>query len=449
MSKLDKEDEKKIEAIIKEKVLLDAVIAYYIEKKDFNEITSQLEITPAEFQKYLSDNNYPHVFAAELNVIREKLETRLLELVEEHDEIEKRMMTRQEQVEKLEKLSAKKLRLEEIEREKAKLEEELKAAGITDEQIKEKAPRYRDALKAVPKLEAVKEERFSGQPDYRASLKPPEKDDTKMDDLRRIARRSKSDEMGSLTQILFMPSWRKVLGSDEDSKFKGYYLNQPVHEILQDSVVILPDFYVTGLEKTMNEPFIFLTGLGIYFVKFRLTPGEIITDYREITGFVLPMSVYDKARDISASTIISDKLLMTEYMTSIPFSLIFQEQTAQMYIRGVVARNVVHPHKECFDTLLEVCKDKKSFNVDEGLKILSGGLSTKIPLYTNELLTEKELGDYSKLTAGLKNSQPKLGKILDDLQIKRDMKSQIFMQIKALKEDYVDIGYPKLLDWVP
>ena len=44
---------------------------------------------------------------------------------------------------------------------------------------------------------------------------------------------------------------------------------------------------------------------------------------------------------------------MTEYMTTVPFSLFNVEQTKQMYLRGVVARNIYHPYKECFEKLLE------------------------------------------------------------------------------------------------
>ncbi|MHA2298776.1 MAG: hypothetical protein ACXADA_22300 [Candidatus Hodarchaeales archaeon] len=451
MFNLKDEENKKLEGIIREKKLLDAVIAYYIEKKNFDEISTELGISPKIFQQYLSDNDYPHLFAADLSVIRDKLETRLLELEEQREEIETKMKTRQEEKEKLDKQVDLKSRLAELEKEKEAIEAELKASGSTSESLipQESYPSrtsYRDTLKPTPKIKInQKGIETTKTKDYQAELKPQSKIDTQPQELRRIISESRSDELGSLTQILFIPSWTNLLGSGE---FLGFYLNQPVYEILQDSLVILPDFILTGYEKTMGEPFIFLSGLGIYFVKFRLTPGEVITDYREITGFVLPMSIYEKAQDMSTSMVDSSKLQMTEYMVSVPFSLILARQTTQMYIRGVVARNVVHPYKECFDKLLDVSGDTKSFVEDEGLKILSGGLSTKIPLYTNELLTEKKLGNYSKLTAGIKNCQPKLEKILADLQIE-GMKSRIFENIRQLKKDYIEIGHPKLLDWVP
>ena len=253
--------------------------------------------------------------------------------------------------------------------------------------------------------------------------------------------------LNNLTQILFFPSWSKLI---ETESFLGVYLNQPVHDIIKDNVIILPDLILTGQELTTGEPFIFLTGVGIYYVQFGLSPGEIITDYREITGIVMPLDIYDKAQDISGSVINSEKLMMTEFMISIPFSLLFTEQTTQMFLRGVVARNVVHPYKDCFNQFLGVCGNPNSFNKEEGFKILSGGLSTQSSIYTNELLTEKELANYSKMTAGLKNIQPKAGKILSDLQLEEEtMRSVIFEKIRLIKKDFVEVGYPRLLDWVP
>lgn len=253
-------------------------------------------------------------------------------------------------------------------------------------------------------------------------------------------------DLVNLKQLVLIPSWNKLLGTE---RFNGFYLNQPVREIIHDNVLLLPDFAVTGIEETRGESFIFLSGVGIYYVQFRLAPGEIITDFREITGIVLPMDIYEKAQDISGSLVSSKDLLMTEFMITIPFTLLQEEQTKQMYLRGVIARNVFHPYRECFNQLLKTCKDPTSLNINEGLKVLCGGLNREIPIYTNELLTEKEiLKNYSKLTAGIKNIQPKLGKILTDLQIE-GLKKPIFKKIQEIKKDYVEIGYPRLLDWMP
>lgn len=250
--------------------------------------------------------------------------------------------------------------------------------------------------------------------------------------------------LGSLDQILFIPSWRRLLGST----FNGFYLNQPVRRIFQDNVVLLPDLALSGFEETTGEPFFLITGFGIYWVKFEVSVGSIVTDFREITGIVLPLDLYDKAQDETGSVLGSEKIRMTEYLTSIPFSLILAKKTTQMYLRGVLARNVFLPNKECFDQLFACSKDPNSFGREEGLKILSGGLSTQIQLYTNELLIEKDLSGYSNLIAGVKNIQPKLYKILADLQLE-SMREGFFDKIKQMKKDFREIGRKYLLDWMP
>ncbi|MFW9903419.1 MAG: hypothetical protein ACFFFH_03740 [Candidatus Thorarchaeota archaeon] len=253
-------------------------------------------------------------------------------------------------------------------------------------------------------------------------------------------------DLGNLKQILFIPSWRKMI---EKEDFKGFYLNQPVYAIIHDNVILLPDFAVTGIEETRGEAFILLTGVGVYYTQFRLTPGEIIDAYREITSIVLPLDLYEKSQDLSGSIVdTQESLLMTEYMITIPFSLFNVEQTKQMYLRGVIARNVYHPYKECFEKLLEICRDPNSLSIDEGLKVLSGGLNKEIPLYTNEILTEMHLEGYSRLIAGIKNIQPKLEKISSDLQL-QGLKKPIFQKILQIKKEFVEIGYPQLLDWMP
>jgi hypothetical protein len=252
----------------------------------------------------------------------------------------------------------------------------------------------------------------------------------------------------NLSQIIFFPSWNGLIHSEP---FLGSYLNQPVHTVFKDNVILLPDLVLTGQEETTGDPYIFLTGVGMYYVQFGLSPGEIITDYREITGLILPLETYNKAQDISGSMINSEKqLTMTEYMISIPFALLLTKQTTQMYLRGVIARNVLHPYKDCFNQFVSVCKNPNSLAEEDGLKILSGGLTTQLPLFTNELLTEKEIQEYSKITAGLKAIQPNLRTILSDLQLDDEvMKKTIFEKIRLIKLDFVEKGYPRLLDWVP
>jgi hypothetical protein len=141
---------------------------------------------------------------------------------------------------------------------------------------------------------------------------------------------------------------------------------------------------------------------------------------------------------------------MTELMISIPFLLILTRQTTQMFLRGVIARNIIHPYKDCFDQLLKVCRNPKSLSLEEGFKILSEGFTTNISEKSSILLTERQLKDYTKITAGLRAISPNVQGILTQFQlIGNEMKSNIFDNIRLIKKDYIEIGHPHLLDWVP
>ena len=271
-----------------------------------------------------------------------------------------------------------------------------------------------------------------------------DKIDNRVEEIKKEIIKLRESVFGVLDQLLFIPSWREMI----DSRFNGFYRNQQVQDIFQDNIIFLPDLALTGFEETTGEPFFLLTGLGIYWVKFQLGPGSIVTDYREITGLVLPLDYYERAQDESGSILNSEKMRMTKYMSSIPFSLILAKATTQMYLRGVIARNIFHPYKESFDLFLSICRDENSFNPEDGMKILSGGLSSTHSLYKNELLTQKPLGEYSNLIAGIKNTQPKLNKILQTLQLDATSES-LFDKLKRMKIEFNEIGRDFLADWMP
>jgi hypothetical protein len=285
---------------------------------------------------------------------------------------------------------------------------------------------------------------------YRASLtqlktkKLFEKIDQRIAEIDKSITNLRGSVFGTLNQLIFIPSWQRLIGT----AFTGFYRNQPVQKLFQASVAFLPDVALTGFEETMGEPFFLLTGLGIYYVRFQMGAGSIVTDYREITGIVLPLDIYERAQDESGSLLESTVLRMTDYITAIPFSLIMAKRTTQMYLRGVLSRNVFMPNKECFDQLMTSCQDPNSFHPKEGFKILSGGLSTQRQLYTNELLTERTLGDYSSLVAGIKNTQPKLGKIIADLQLNAT-RDAFFIKLEQIKSEFYEIGRKFLFDWEP
>ncbi|MHA1227694.1 MAG: hypothetical protein ACTSPV_13185 [Candidatus Hodarchaeales archaeon] len=246
----------------------------------------------------------------------------------------------------------------------------------------------------------------------------------------------------NINQLLLFPSWSKLINNDG---FKGKYLNKEVLEILRDNIIFLPDMVMTGEDDTTEEVYVFMTGMGLYYTQFRLSPGEIITDSREFCGLLLPMKDYERAQDISGSMIQSDNIKMTELMITVPFGLILAKQTTQMFMRGVIARNIIHPYKDCFNELVKLCENPNSLSIQEGFKIISG-LSESF----NTILTEKEIENYSVITAGLREIRASVGQIFEHLNLNdENIKKSLFEKFRLMKKDFVDIGYPSLMDWAP
>ncbi|MFX0094116.1 MAG: methylmalonyl-CoA mutase family protein, partial [Candidatus Hodarchaeota archaeon] len=243
-----------------------------------------------------------------------------------------------------------KARLEEINKEK-KILNALMAYYTKDTSLEE--------VSNLAEVSIVEFKKYQTKHDYPHRLKPIEK--LVISPPKRFLERIDSpvkQRLGDLEQIMYISSWSRIIGS----KFRVVYLNEPVLEIFQDSVVLLPAYFLTGVEDSLGEPFVLLIGPGIYYVQFRLKPGEIISDYREITGIILLQEQYKKAQNISESEINPSKILMTDEMITIPFSLLLAKQTTQMFLRGVVARNIKKP----FDKLFELCRNHYSFLEKEG-----------------------------------------------------------------------------------
>ncbi|MHA1973306.1 MAG: hypothetical protein ACTSW1_09945 [Candidatus Hodarchaeales archaeon] len=246
----------------------------------------------------------------------------------------------------------------------------------------------------------------------------------------------------NINQLLLFPSWRKLINEED---FTGKYLGKPVLEVLRDNVLFLPNLVMTGENGASEEDFIFMTGVGLYYTQFRLSPGEIITDSREICGLILSLDDYEKAQDVSGSMIQSENIKMTELMVTVPFGLILAKQTTQMFLRGVIARNIIHPFKDCFNELVKLCENPNTLSLKEGLKILSGFSNSH-----NTILTEKKIEGYSLITAGLKEITDNSNQVIEYLKLNEEnMKKGLFKKFRLMKKDFVDVGYPSLMDWAP
>ncbi len=259
-----------------------------------------------------------------------------------------------------------------------------------------------------------------------------------------------------LDQVLIIPSWKNLL----QTEFNGFYNNQAVEKIMMNPIIFLSDVALTSIESTIREPFILIFGAGLYWVKFSLGRSTLITDSREINALLLPLDLYEKAIDDSTSMFVGTRdaldtnvpatIKMTENFISIPFNIATAPQRTQMRLRGIIMRNVFHPFRELVDSFYQHCKNQTNYAYEEGLKILSAGLSTQKPLYFNEILTERPLSSaYMRLTAGLKNIQAKAKKIIGDFDIDQESLNEFVRKARILADCFSEVGFEILTNWDP
>ncbi len=247
-----------------------------------------------------------------------------------------------------------------------------------------------------------------------------------------------------LNSLLILPSWSSVIGY----KTKGFYLNRPVIELKRDTIVMLSYDILTVKDKYDTELAI-LTGPGILFTEFSISPGSYTTDYREINMVLLPMLELRKL--LTATPIFESDIDATvnELLSILPFNLIEEAYTKQALLRGVMTRNIFHPNKASVDTFMKVMNDPKSVNPKEGFKILSAH-----PEYFNRLLlTERpneKSGDASLnvTSAGIASILTNGQSLLDELIPSRKEQGELLLTFKEIKKQFNEIGRSLIQDWI-
>ncbi len=249
----------------------------------------------------------------------------------------------------------------------------------------------------------------------------------------------------TLTGILVIPSWRKLIGTE----YKGFFKRTPVHSIERDSVVMVVDLS-RGFQEVTGEDLFLITGPGIYFTEFKLETELLVRDHREITGIILPSAIY-QAMQQATPIYQSEKIraVITELAVFIPFNITLFSYSIQAYLRGVLIRTIFSSYRDVFTLLTQNCNIKSAYSIDEGLKILSAS-----SIHFNRLLVQSKFlltsnsHDYMQLTAGIANIQPGLENITYDFFLPEEVQ-QILERITALKEYYAEYGELILKNWIP
>ncbi|MCY3410050.1 MAG: hypothetical protein INQ03_00305 [Candidatus Heimdallarchaeota archaeon] len=247
-----------------------------------------------------------------------------------------------------------------------------------------------------------------------------------------------------LNSLLVLPSWSSIIGY----KTKGFYLNRPVMELKRDTIVMLSHDIITVKDKYDTE-LALLTGPGIFFTEFSISPGSYVTNAREVNVLLLPMLELRKL--LSASPIFESDMDATvnELISILPFNLIEEAYTKQALLRGVITRNIFHPNKSSIDEFLKVMKDPKSVNPNEGFKILSAH-----PEYFNRMMLtqkpQKAEGDESinMTSAGIASILTNGQSLLDELIEDKAQQAELLLTFKDIKNQFNDIGRRLLEEWI-
>lgn len=247
-----------------------------------------------------------------------------------------------------------------------------------------------------------------------------------------------------LNSLLIIPSWSEVIGY----KTKGFYLNKPVLDLASDAIVML-SYDILTVEDRYGDVLGLLTGPGILFTKFSISPGSYVINAREINMILLPIIELQKLLEAPPIFKSDIDITMNELISILPFNLIEEGFTKQAVVRGVMSRNVFHPNKDAFNTFLEYIESRDTVDPKGGFKILSAHKD-----YFNRLLLTEEpkkgSGDASfdissaGIAAILQNGQ----KLLDELIPDRKDQIELLLKFKDMKFEFNKTGRNLIENWM-
>jgi flagellar biosynthesis GTPase FlhF len=236
--------------------------------------------------------------------------------------------------------------------------------------------------------------------------------------------------------LFVIPSWSDLLGYPT----LGTYVNHPVSKIETDIVIFFSgyDYSIETQKGTLH----YLFGLGYHYLKFELESGKYITDYRLLTGLILPDFVYDHMATSSNITLEDDPyVIIAENVIKVPIDLSDKSEEHLTFIKGALMRNVFIPYKEIFLEMMGQISKENSYDISaEGHKILSAHWD-----FYNQILVSDKLGtmrdsSYLNQTAGLDRIGIEADKLLQDTISPINL-SIIDDNIKTLKNIYSNLEF--------
>ncbi|QEE15733.2 hypothetical protein DSAG12_01560 [Promethearchaeum syntrophicum] len=215
----------------------------------------------------------------------------------------------------------------------------------------------------------------------------------------------------------------------------GRYLSQKVSKIHTDVVI----FYA-GSETTLRTEhgtMHLIFGLGYYYTKFEINPGEYIVDHKQLTGLILSDFVVNymiKSKNLSISD--ESDVIFKENIVKVPLNLSNKPSNAITFIKGALMRNIFTPNKEIFLEMMKYISDPNSYQIGQyGHQVLSSH-----PEFYNKILISNKMENfpqpsYFECTAGIESIDYGFDIFAIDYFTQQDL-DLIKLNIQLLKQVY-------------
>jgi len=257
--------------------------------------------------------------------------------------------------------------------------------------------------------------------------------------------------LGMLRSLIVIPDWISFADPDKLSDFKWIYKNKTIKSIEKSSVIFIPvDFSRLILYR---YSYLLLHGIGIYYTKFSLKEKIISTDFRYLTGLVIPEKKWlDNHFNTEPflfpplnSFMIASENLVDFSFTTLQIQENYTGQSRQVFARGRLLTQLIMPLKEPLVMLRKATEKYEEFYYDPSpMRVLMCEFYNEI--FVNEIAIESTNTTYEENIPGIRRIKPNLLEIFPKQWKNEDYLNGLRREISKISEDFTLIGAPMILN---
>ncbi|WP_455463434.1 hypothetical protein [Candidatus Hodarchaeum mangrovi] len=260
----------------------------------------------------------------------------------------------------------------------------------------------------------------------------------------------KKQPLGMLRSLIVIPDWISFADPDKPSDLKWIYKDKTVNSIETSSVIFIPvDFSRLILYR---YSYLLFHGIGIFYTKFSLKEKIISTDFRYLTGFVIPEKKWlDNHFNTEPFVFPSFNTFMiaSENLLEFSFSALhiqnnYTGQSRQAFARGRMLTQLILPLKEPLVMLRKAAEKYEEFYyVPSPMRVLMCEFFNEI--FLNEIAIESKNTTYEENIPGIRRIKPNLMKIFPKPWRNEDFLNGLHHEVSQIAEDFALIGAPMIL----